>query len=201
MLIFVGILFALLVAIWLVKRFFNSSRPSVRLPPKHKLDYGSILESLLKKKKKKRELILPSFGCQSWYLTSGRWNYVQLDEVLKNEQVPAMIVDLQALHDNVATLVGPPTALPLCPSNSFCQSDFATSHKKNLRIATKSIRVPDLIKSIIDSGAPFSGLMCYSVDEAEFLHNMYRMDDLLVAYPTVQLCALNIVFPSLYSDY
>lgn len=56
------------------------------------------------------------------------------------------------------------------------------------RIATKSIRVPELIKRALKLGGSqhFKGLMCFSVEEAFYLSEKFDLDDFLIAYPTVQ---------------
>jgi D-serine deaminase-like pyridoxal phosphate-dependent protein len=55
-----------------------------------------------------------------------------------------------------------------------------------LRLATKSVRVPALLRRALQrGGASMRGLMCFAVDEAEKLA-AEGFDDLLVAYPTVQ---------------
>jgi D-serine deaminase-like pyridoxal phosphate-dependent protein len=101
---------------------------------------------------------------------SDPWEYEVVREVLRDEPLPAMIVDLDVLDANVERIA----ALPL-------------SRQKFLRMATKSVRVPDLIVHILKAGgANFRGAMCFSVPEAEFLAREYDLDDLLIAYPTVQ---------------
>ena len=48
-----------------------------------------------------------------------------------------------------------------------------------IRIASKSVRVPSLLKRILSNGFPFKGLMCFAVEEAEFLCDM-GFDDILI---------------------
>lgn len=99
------------------------------------------------------------------------WNYVDIREMLQkdNTSLPVMMVDLDAFEYNVKTIV------------SICRK-----YGKQLRIATKSIRCPYLIKLIANfSSGVLSGFMCYSIDEAEFLYEQGH-DDFFVAYPTVQ---------------
>lgn len=49
------------------------------------------------------------------------------------------------------------------------------------------MRVPELIKHILERGQPVvKGLMCYSATEAEFLFNEFGLDDIMIAYPSVQ---------------
>ncbi|WP_245838688.1 amino acid deaminase/aldolase [Marininema halotolerans] len=57
------------------------------------------------------------------------------------------------------------------------------SGNKKLRIASKSIRCVPLLKQIMAASDRFTGVMCFSVAEAQFLSEQ-GLDDLLVAYPT-----------------
>lgn len=105
------------------------------------------------------------------------WDYAQLKELIRNEPLPLMIVDLDVLDANVQRL-----------------SRVAADHGKQLRVASKSVRVPDLIRHIVDVGGPhFRGLMCFSLPEARLLADC-DFDDLLMAYPTVQESDLNIAW-------
>jgi D-serine deaminase-like pyridoxal phosphate-dependent protein len=73
-------------------------------------------------------------------------------------------------------------------------SRVASDHGKQLRVASKSVRVPELRRHIVDIGGPhFRGLMCFSVPEARLLAE-YEFDDLLIAYPTVQTSDLEIAW-------
>jgi len=98
-------------------------------------------------------------------------SYREICSCLAGRRLPAAIVDLDALERNVARvvqLVGP-RATPV-------------------RIASKSVRVPKLLAHIIEQGEGLlRGLMCFSVEEAEFLAGR-GFDDLLVAYPPFQHC-------------
>jgi D-serine deaminase-like pyridoxal phosphate-dependent protein len=96
-------------------------------------------------------------------------NYDELKPLLVKERLPAMVVDLDALDRNIERI-----------------SRMVASNGKKLRLASKSVRVPDLIKYILQKGGPaFQGLMCFSAEEAAFLSKL-GFDDLLIAYPTVQ---------------
>jgi len=106
-----------------------------------------------------------------------RWSYEQLKELLRDEPLPAMVVDLDVLDANVARL-----------------SRVAAEHGKQLRVASKSVRVPDLLRHIVDVGGPhFRGLMCFSLPEARVLAE-YGFEDFLIAYPTVQRSDLEIAW-------
>ena len=81
------------------------------------------------------------------------WAYDQVKAMLKAESLPAAIVDLDVLDRNIKRLV-----------------DVARVGGKTIRIATKSVRVPHLLKYILEKGSPVvQGLMCYSAPEARFL--------------------------------
>ena len=98
---------------------------------------------------------------------SCNWEYEKLKELVKNEPLPAMIVDLDCLDENISRI-----------------SDLVSASGKKIRIASKSVRVPALLKYIQEKGGPhFQGIMCYSVPEAEFLSTQ-GFNDFLVAYPT-----------------
>lgn len=91
-------------------------------------------------------------------------------EVLRGEPLPAVVVDLDAFDRNVALAArlvadgGPQLAL---------------------RTATKSLRVPALVRRVLAQGHPFQGLMCYDARELA-LWSTLGCGDLLLAYPTVQ---------------
>jgi len=97
------------------------------------------------------------------------WDYEALAALVRGERLPLVVVDLDLFEANVRRLVG-----------------IAAAHGKRLRPASKSVRVPELLRLIARVGAPtVRGVMCYSVDEASLLASE-GLDDFLVAYPTVQ---------------
>lgn len=102
-------------------------------------------------------------------------DYAKLRELVRDQPLPVMVVDLDVLDANVRRL-----------------SEVARQHGKNLRVASKSVRVPDLLHRILRVGGDhFRGLMCFSVPEAQLLARQ-GFDDLLVAYPTVQRSDLEV---------
>ena len=110
------------------------------------------------------------------------WEYQKLRELVVNEPLPAMIVDLDCLDENISRI-----------------SELVSSVGKKIRIASKSVRVPSLLEYIMKKGGPhFQGIMCFSVPEAAFLATQ-GFDDLLVAYPTVEEAELEL-FYSLTQD-
>lgn len=83
---------------------------------------------------------------------------------------PVCVVDLEAFDANAADLA-------------------RRAGGKPLRVATKSLRVPALIRRAL-SKEGFGGVLCYSLAEALWLHGEQVSDDLLVAYPSVDRAAL-----------
>ncbi|MBX3192869.1 MAG: alanine racemase [Labilithrix sp.] len=93
-------------------------------------------------------------------------SYEAFKRALASERLPAMVVDLDALDRNVDRVLAliAPSKLPL-------------------RVATKSVRVPALLRRILTrGGAAMRGLMTYTIDEAALLATQ-GFDDLFVAYP------------------
>ncbi len=102
-------------------------------------------------------------------------SYPQWREILKDERLPAVVVDLDAFDRNVAKLAA-----------------MLKGSSKTLRLATKSVRVPALIARVLKAGSPYQGLMCFAAEEAAFL-NAQGFRDLLIAYPTSQPRDLKIL--------
>ncbi len=90
--------------------------------------------------------------------------------ILKGERLPAMVVDLDAFDRNVERIA----SILASPGSEHL-----------LRVASKSVRVPALLKRVLSRGRPFQGLMCFAVEEARFLAQQ-GFDDFLIAYPTLQ---------------
>src|SRR5579859_4344971 len=96
-----------------------------------------------------------------------RWR--RYKRALGAEPLPAALVDLEAFEANARDLFGQ-----------------ARAAGKTLRIASKSIRCPDLLRRLFAlGGATARGLMTYHARESAFLAEL-GFDDLLLAYPTVQ---------------
>jgi D-serine deaminase-like pyridoxal phosphate-dependent protein len=94
---------------------------------------------------------------------------MKYSSVLKenNVRLPAAFVDLAAFDQNLRRV-----------------AETVAQNKFPIRVATKSIRVPELIRRALAFGAPYKGLMCYSAYEAAFLAQQ-GFDDFLIAYPTL----------------
>jgi D-serine deaminase-like pyridoxal phosphate-dependent protein len=113
----------------------------------------------------------------------GKWRLSQIRSLLQSAPVP--IVHEDAVRQNADAIFS-----------------IAKSHKKRLRIATKSIRVPELIDMVASLGHHEPQLMCYSVKEADFLikwskqkrggENIFK--DILIAYPTANRRDIELAF-------
>ncbi len=93
----------------------------------------------------------------------------RLSAATKGCRLPVAVVDLDAFDRNARALEG-------------------LAHGKPIRVATKSLRVRALLERVLERPG-FAGLMCYSLEEA-LTWARRGHGDLLVAYPTVDLAAL-----------
>src|SRR3954470_25051008 len=79
--------------------------------------------------------------------------YARYRAAIRGEALPLAIVDLDALDQNLETLVAPVRA-----------------SGKTLRIASKSVRCVEILRYLIEKGGPaMRGLMAYSPVEAHYL--------------------------------
>jgi D-serine deaminase-like pyridoxal phosphate-dependent protein len=92
------------------------------------------------------------------------------DHLTEDLDPPLAIVDLDAFDRNAADLV-------------------RRGAKHPIRVATKSVRCRYLIERTL-ARPGYQGVMCYSLPEARWLHATGTSDDLLVAYPTVDVAAI-----------
>lgn len=83
---------------------------------------------------------------------------------------PLAVVDLDAFDANADDLVRRAAGKPI-------------------RVASKSVRVPDLLRRVLARDG-FQGVLAYTLTEALWLEEEGVSDDLLVAYPTVDRAAL-----------
>jgi D-serine deaminase-like pyridoxal phosphate-dependent protein len=95
----------------------------------------------------------------------------RLDAATEELDPPFAIVDLDAFDSNAADLVRRAGGRPI-------------------RVASKSVRVRALLERVL-ARPGFAGVMCYSLAEALWLSSVDLAEDLLVAYPTVDLAALH----------
>jgi D-serine deaminase-like pyridoxal phosphate-dependent protein len=94
------------------------------------------------------------------------YDSIVLRDALQQRPLPAVVVDLQAFDANVALLRG-----------------AVRRERLTLRVATKSIRVPALLKRVQEQGGPiFRGWMTFAADETAALA-AEGFDDFLLGYP------------------
>lgn len=96
--------------------------------------------------------------------------YEQYQRALAHLASPALFLDLDAFNSNLSWVI-------------------ENSGKKNIRLATKSIRSVEMIKKILSSSNVFKGLMTYDLNESLWLKEQ-GFDDILVGYPTMDVLAL-----------
>jgi D-serine deaminase-like pyridoxal phosphate-dependent protein len=96
-------------------------------------------------------------------------DWARLRRAIAGEPLPTALIDLDALDANVARLLAP-----------------ARGAGKRVRIASKSIRVPAVMKHVAaQSDGVVNGVMAYAAGECPMLVEQ-GWRDVLVAYPTVQ---------------
>lgn len=95
-------------------------------------------------------------------------SYQEFRQILKNERLPAALVNLDALDENSTRMLS-----------------FVRGTGKTVRVASKSIRCPWILDYIFKLDPIYKGIMSFTVEEAAFLAQEGR-NDILVAYPTVQ---------------
>jgi D-serine deaminase-like pyridoxal phosphate-dependent protein len=89
--------------------------------------------------------------------------------LVADEAMPCALVDLDALEANARTLAAPLRGVG-----------------KTLRVATKSVRCPELVRRIMDTAGPVArGLMTYTATETAFWAERGERD-LLLAYPVAR---------------
>ncbi len=84
-------------------------------------------------------------------------------DIFRGQQFPLAYIDIELLEANIKNII-------------------PKAQGKKIRIASKSVRIPAVIKRILESSDVFQGLMCYSPREAVFL-SQQGFDDLLMGYP------------------
>lgn len=92
-------------------------------------------------------------------------DYATFRRLLAEEPLPAALVDLDAVDRNCERILEAVGERPV-----------------GVRVASKSVRVPWLLRYLLGRDERFRGLMCFTAREAEFLADQ-GFDDLLVAYP------------------
>jgi len=95
--------------------------------------------------------------------------YERYKRILKGERFPLAFVDLDRFDRNVAYV-----------------GSTQEHTGKTIRIHSKSLRCPALMKRILEKGGDlFQGIMTYTMEETAFLADQ-GLDDFIVSYPTVQ---------------
>lgn len=84
---------------------------------------------------------------------------------------PFAFVDLSAFDRNAAALA-------------------RRSSGKPIRLASKSVRVPELMKRAQSSSPIYQGVLCFSAREAVHLARNHGLDDLVIAYPALDANAI-----------
>jgi D-serine deaminase-like pyridoxal phosphate-dependent protein len=87
--------------------------------------------------------------------------------------LPAAVLDLDLLEDNARALL-------------------RRAGRSPIRIGTKSVRCVDVLRRVQSLSPRYAGLLCYSAQEAAWLASQ-GFDDLVVAYPTVDVADLDCV--------
>jgi D-serine deaminase-like pyridoxal phosphate-dependent protein len=106
------------------------------------------------------------------------WNqrYLMYRKIIRGQRLPLAFVDLDAFDHNIDYV--------------------AVSQKetgKTVRVASKSIRCLALIRRVFEQGgAAYQGVLAFSVEEAAYLID-HGIDDIIVAYPTVQPSDLELI--------
>ena len=102
--------------------------------------------------------------------------YPQYRELFRGQRFPLAFVDLERFDRNI---------------DYVAQTQAGTG--KTIRVASKSIRCPDLLRRVFHRGGKaFQGILAYTVEEAAFLLDQ-GFDDIVVAYPSVQSSDLEIL--------
>lgn len=89
--------------------------------------------------------------------------YEMYKAALADVKKPCAFIDVEALYDNMKAITN-------------------KARGKNIRIASKSIRSVAVLRDILSYSPTFQGVMCFTGEEALYLHDQ-GIDDLLIAYP------------------
>lgn len=100
----------------------------------------------------------------------------QVRRALKDERLPALLVDLGAFDRNVERIAA-----------------VARAAGKTVRLGSKSIRSLALLRRVLARDSVFAGVLAFTYDEAAFLLEQLEPGrrDVLVAYPSVQKAQLS----------
>lgn len=105
------------------------------------------------------------------------WDYIKLKRLVEDVPLPQMLVDIDIFKENMQLM-----------------AEVAIKGGKKIRVATKSLRVPELISYVLKSGSDiYQGLMTYSARETKFLSEL-GLDDFLIAYPCIEKDDFEIIW-------
>jgi len=108
--------------------------------------------------------------------TEANSRYMLYRDLFKDIRLPLAFVDLDAFDANIAYVAA-----------------TQQSTGKTIRVASKSIRSIALLRRVFEIGGPaFRGVLAFTMEEAAFLVKN-GFDDIIVAYPTVQLSDLDLM--------
>lgn len=92
-------------------------------------------------------------------------DYAYYREIFAPLPKPLAFVDLDLLDENIRAI-----------------ADHARSHSKTVRVASKSVRCPAVLRRIIGANPVFQGIMAFTAAEAAYLAKA-GFDDILIGYP------------------
>ena len=95
--------------------------------------------------------------------------YEDLKTLVKDFKFPMVICDLDAFNENLERV-----------------GNYLRKSKKSMRLCTKSIRVPELIKKVEEKDF-VNGIFTYNSAETLFLAEKYQFKDILLGYPIASL--------------
>ena len=102
--------------------------------------------------------------------------YEKYKNMFKGYRYPLAFVDLDRFDENIAYVAA-----------------LMEKTDKTVRIASKSIRCLDLIKRIFQKGKDtYRGVLAFTMEEAGYLIDE-GMDDIIVAYPSIQPSDIDIL--------
>ena len=101
-------------------------------------------------------------------------DYAYYCRALAGEALPLSYLDLDLLERNIRSIL-------------------KRSGGKKLRIDARLLQCPELLQRVMRSHVRFHGIRCSTVNEALHLSKWSDLDDLLIAYPTLQIAALQRV--------
>ncbi|MFX1281056.1 MAG: alanine racemase [Promethearchaeota archaeon] len=93
-------------------------------------------------------------------------SYDKLKELVRDKKFPLVICDIDAFNHNLEKV-----------------GNYLRSVKKSLRVCTKSVRVPKLVRKVEEQDF-VNGLFTYNSAETLFYAENYQFEDILMGYPT-----------------